>query len=223
MKPRTLAVVLTAGALLALGGCGVAGSPSSSSSVGRETPTAVVGTLDPVERTAAPPDEGGRWYSYCRLLSIETQDGWVYANDESYDGTPWDCPERTDYLGTWLVSRPDADYVVFMRYQPERSVLEVLDAYSVPRNAGASNVSPNGYTIAVTAQGTFDLDGDSAGMWLDVTTTTPDEFDSYTRFYGVSMADGSSLEVNVRNAENVAVVDLPGLAEALASVRLEQG
>jgi len=171
-------------------------------------------------RTAAPEDESGRWFSYCRTVSIAIQDEWVYSPQEGLDGTPWVCPEDTDYLGAWIATTPAGQYFVMAQYQAERTVEEARAEFSIPTVVGQAEVTPNGFTMELLDTGSAELANGMKVSWVEVKATTPEGFDSYTRSYGVDLGGSTSIEFLTQTEANEPGGDYEWLLEALESLEV---
>jgi len=170
-------------------------------------------------RTGAPANEDGRWFSYCRNVSIALQDDWVYAPQDGADGTYWDCTEKWDYVGSWVVTTPAGDVLVMGSFEVERTLAQSRADFHVPEAVGEENVF-EGFNFELLDAGLLPLPSGGEASWIELKLTMSDGVVVYSRRYGRDLDGGTSVEFYVTPEANEPGGDYDWIIPALDSVEM---
>lgn len=150
-------------------------------------------------RAGRPLDEDGRWYSYCRTVSMPVQESWAYDFDPSYDREPWDCPVDVDYLGAWIMDIDGSEHVIAIYRYRSDTLAEVQSSLSFPEVVGDSVVSPAGYTHTLVSQEPFVLANGTTGVLSQDRLESPSGVVDFGQLLGFDTPDGGSVAIMIFN------------------------
>jgi hypothetical protein len=170
------------------------------------------------DRAGAPVDADGTWASYCASLTAAAQADWQYVFQYRYDATGWDCPEVSDYLGSWFVTTKQSSYAVSVRREADMSLDDRLAELGTPEAVGDTGMSADGYSTELLGAKSFEGPNGSAGKRVDVGTTAPGSTVSYiSRLYAYEDDQGGVVEVFVYDTVDNVVPETDWLEPFIAT------
>jgi len=179
----------------------------------------ISGPVTTGERAGAPVPSAGTWSSYCHTIQASAQEGWAYQFTPGNDSFPWDCPEKTDYLGRWSVAHDGEQLTVEVGRMADIGLDARRDGLSIADSVGETETTTHGSEIKLLAEQPFDGPGAGKGVRIDLATLIPNSTSPYlSRSYLFEDSAGGVIEVYVDIQGGATIPDDGWLEPFVASI-----
>lgn len=148
-------------------------------------------TPEPVEgRHGAPETENGRWFGYCRTVSMQASTELAYDFDPFYDSSPWMCPESTDYIGGFVHWADGDELSLQVRYVLDTTVETERAESSLPTALGETLTTDAGNELTLLWEEPVMMPDGRQGTMHGVDTLFADGDSRYRVGYLLPVGDG---------------------------------